>query len=81
MELETDVSRSCEGLVCSPDESEEEIRSPLIKKSCRFSEAQRACLSSYYGAGMKSTASDQATIIRKAAEDTQLSVAQVKVCY
>ena len=51
----------------------------LKKKAVRFSEAQRACLNAYYVKGMSGTGKNMHPLICKAAKDTHLSTAQVKV--
>ena len=79
MELEADDFDMSSGSdLSSLEGNEEEIRPPK-KKIVRFSEAQRACLNSYFSAGMNSTASEHAPIIKNAAQDTHLSAIQVKV--
>ena len=50
-----------------------------ISTSTRFSEAQTACLNSYYSNGMTSTNKKHHLILSKAAKDADLKVAQVKV--
>ena len=57
------------------------LPTPLVTKStwARFSEAQKACLNSYYLNGMTSTSKKHDIIISKAAKDTDLSADQVKV--
>lgn len=66
------------------EETEEETGQPDIKnltKKIRFSQAQKACLAAYYTQGMTGIGKDNAALIFKAAEDTHLTVAQVKVSH
>ena len=46
----------------------------------RFTAAQKAYLNAYYSQGMKGTGRQYKNIIQRAAADTGLSSAQIKVC-
>ena len=77
-------SPDCETDSHSDSDSSSANEAPKRKKAkvttwARFSEAQKACLNSYYLNGMTSTSKKQDLMISKAAKDTDLSVDQVKV--
>ena len=84
---DSDVSSpDCENDSHSDSDSSSANEAPKRKKAkvtkstwARFSEAQKACLNSYYLNGMTSTSKKHDIIISKAAKDTDLSGDQVKV--
>ena len=67
----------------SSDESDQEqqcLRPPSCAKGkTRFSKAQKACLNAFYINGMTGVGAKHAALIAKAANDTQLTIDQVKV--
>ena len=53
----------------------------LVKKGVtRFTTAQKAFMNAYYNQGMKGTGKQYKHLIKRAANDAGLSIAQVKVC-
>jgi len=85
--MESDASEemlSSEDLFSAEENNEEhEIQHssvPTGAKPCRrFSAAQVACLKLFYANGMTGTGRKHRSLIAKAADDTHLSIKQVKV--
>ena len=61
----------------SVENDSSQVTSLTVKK--KFSKAQTICLTSYFQSGMSGTGKAHLAIIDKAAKDTGLSPAQVKV--
>ena len=82
-ESRSDFSSSAEGSSIKDEEQEKpECGQGILpgkSRVVRFSEAQRACLNSYYRQGMVGVGKKEALLISKAAKDTHLSTNQVKV--
>lgn len=76
-----DVESVSSGESSKETESKEDPRNvaTFCSRSKRFSTAQRACLQVYYSNGMTRTGKKYSSLIAKAANDTNLSVKQVKV--
>ena len=64
---------------CTSSTSTEGKGDVLISTTRRFSAAQLACLNGYFKTGMKEVGDQYASVINRAAADTQLTVQQVKV--
>lgn len=74
-ESECTSSTSSEG----EDEGKGDVLISTATKTRRFSAAQLACLNAYFKTGMKGVGDQYASVINRAAADTQLTVQQVKV--
>ena len=66
----------------SSSDSEDGAPKPLLVKKgvTRFTTAQKAFMNAYYNQGMKGTGKQYKHLIKRAANDAGLSIAQVKVC-
>ena len=77
-DCENDVHYDSDSNSSSTSEAPKRKKANLTQ-STRFSEAQKACLNSFYSNGMTSTSRKHNLIISNAVKDTDLNVAQVKV--
>ena len=65
--------------VSDDEDQSRETTSKTKKKVVRFSLAQKTHLNSLYYSGMRSISKEHSSLIAKAAEETQLTTAQIKV--
>ena len=63
----------------SDDEDQSKETTSKTKKKVVFSLAQKTHLNSLYYSGMRSISKEHSSLIAKAAEETQLTTAQIKV--